>query len=683
MVERQVVQRAAWSRRVGLCFTLLAGCAEATGPGGDAPLDLGLRPSLRLDAAGTSITAPPSSPEAGEGGAATPPASDDVGVWDDDAAPTGGTNAPPTGPCDEGEQAECDYMGCGAGVQVCRGGAFGPCGPVPERCNGMDDDCDGQTDEAYPSVGQACEPPGCAGEGTVQCKPDGSGVVCVGDGAAIAETCNGLDDDCDGQFDEDFPGRACCSEDNQCAVGELCGPAGECEPDPLGGGGGGGDLPDLGGAPRVPQGSACRAPIVVVGPGEYDGRTQGNGDMGSCTLLDSGGGEVVYSFTRDVDTDLQLLAFGDLFVNTVLYVRTRCEDAFSEVACNDDPDLFVFDAALDFVARAGQTYFVFVDTWSEGGAYTLLVDEQPRGGVEPPMPPDPPTVGPSEPPMPATEPPTDAPPLQGTCAQPIDLGAPGPYAGNTAGRESALTPGCGLAGPAGELVYRLRVQNPSRVRFDTMGSGFDTVLSMRTTCDDDASEEVCNDDSAGATSQIAFDAAPGRDYFIIVDGFNEDAGPTTLNYTLVREDAPPFCGPDDVGCAPGERCFSFACGVVDGVCADAAVLGVDQTLRGDNSGAQNHFTASCGGGTVDQVYAFMVPVDGNVIVDTSGSALDTVLSVFDACDPGAAALVCNDDSIGSVSSEVRFRASAGRVYFAIVEGFNARAGAFQIRLRQP
>jgi hypothetical protein len=221
------------------------------------------------------------------------------------------------------------------------------------------------------------------------------------------------------------------------------------------------------------------------------------------------------------------------------------------------------------------------------------------------------------------------------------------------------------------------------VRFDTEGSDFDTVLSVRTACDDAASEVVCNDDTDGPTSSVAFDAAPGRDYFVIVDGFGDSAGATVLNYTLVREDAPPVCGPDDTGCAPGERCFGFACGAVAGACADAAVLGVAQTLRGDNSGAQNNFAASCGRGTVDQIYAFMVPADGNVIVDTRGSVLDTVLSVFEACDPDAAALVCNDDGVGTVSSEVRFRASAGRVYFAVVEGYNGDAGAFQVTLSQP
>ncbi|PKL92984.1 MAG: hypothetical protein CVV21_01160 [Candidatus Goldiibacteriota bacterium HGW-Goldbacteria-1] len=83
----------------------------------------------------------------------------------------------------------------------------------PEQCNGIDDDCDGIIDNDFPEQGQECF------EGYGACRQSGvfvcngsSGVICN----AVAlepqtEICNGLDDDCDGLVDEDFPdlGQQC------------------------------------------------------------------------------------------------------------------------------------------------------------------------------------------------------------------------------------------------------------------------------------------------------------------------------------------------------------------------------------------------------------------------------------------------------------------------------------------
>ncbi|MEZ4465251.1 MAG: putative metal-binding motif-containing protein [bacterium] len=82
-----------------------------------------------------------------------------------------------------------------------------PCDPAPEQCNGEDDDCDGRTDEGF-DVDAPC------GAGIGACRQVAR-LVCTEDGrltcpasaeAPVAERCNGLDDDCDGRTDEDFDG---------------------------------------------------------------------------------------------------------------------------------------------------------------------------------------------------------------------------------------------------------------------------------------------------------------------------------------------------------------------------------------------------------------------------------------------------------------------------------------------
>ena len=90
-----------------------------------------------------------------------------------------------------------------AGMAVCD--AF-PNEPSQETCNAVDDNCDGVVDDGNPDGGGACVT-GLAGvcsagtqnclAGVIQCTPN----VTPG---SNAETCNTLDDDCDGQTDEGF-----------------------------------------------------------------------------------------------------------------------------------------------------------------------------------------------------------------------------------------------------------------------------------------------------------------------------------------------------------------------------------------------------------------------------------------------------------------------------------------------
>jgi len=80
--------------------------------------------------------------------------------------------------------------------------------PTAELCNGLDDDCDGSADDGDPGAGVACTTslPGACAPGTTACAGP-SGIVCAPDvqPGSLAETCNTVDDDCDGEQDEDWP----------------------------------------------------------------------------------------------------------------------------------------------------------------------------------------------------------------------------------------------------------------------------------------------------------------------------------------------------------------------------------------------------------------------------------------------------------------------------------------------
>ena len=247
-------------------------------------------------------------------------------------------------------------------------------------------------------------------------------------------------------------------------------------------------------ASEPPANETCDGAVDVTAGGTFPGSLLASSDdyMSSCM---PGYLDAFYTFTLAESRDVHLSVRGTGSFTPFLVVQDVCGDMSSELRCHNITPADVLLRSLP----AGD-YWVVVEG-AYGGEFELEAELLP---------------------------PTSA------CDGATVLSTTTTVSGTTAGRFNDFESTCGYYAKSPDRPYILRLDSPADVTAQITTATFDTVLHLRTACDDPSSQIVCDDDGGGSGwSRIERAGLEAGDYVLIVDGYGWwSSGDYTLSVTV-------------------------------------------------------------------------------------------------------------------------------------------------------
>ncbi len=343
----------------------------------------------------------------------------------------------------------------------------------------------------------------------------------------------------------------------------------------------------------------------------------------------AGGASIWWTWTAPASGPVALTTSGSSFDSLLAVYTGSVLNALTPVASNDNATSGAITSRVTFTAAAGVNYRIAVD--GKAGA---------TGAVR----------------LSLAIPPANDAFAARAVLPPAAVATAGSNVG--AGREAG-EPTHGSSTATASVWWTWTAPSSGTWEANTIGSAYDSLLGVYTGSALNSLATVGTDDDGGGnlTSRVTFTATAGTVYQIAVDGWGGETGAITLNLRASTV-------------APANDAFAARAPVTLGLDGRGAGTG-DSATATKETGEPAH--AGLAGGR-SLWWTWTAAADGDVVIDTVGSAFDTLLAAYTGTGVAALTEIASNDNAADFQSRIAFPVTAGTTYALAVDGSGGVGG---------